>query len=115
MIRSPSRLSAGPLANGVPATPEPIGRRVMAALAKFNVLEYSGRAGGGYPHFGMKGDPAETWMGWTATPQSFQGQAQLGKTTGVSVQTYPALPADNPPAAIVQWLPDWTAGLDGGS
>jgi len=100
---------------GNPVEPEPIGLDVMTALAAYNVAEYGGAGGGGYPHFNMKGDPAGTWMGLTATPQTFQGQAQMGKTAGVSVQTYPALPNDQAPAAVVSWLPDWTTGLTEGS
>lgn len=101
----------GYAATGVPVSPESIGGEVLASLANYNRMEYSGQPGGGYPHFGMRGDPATTWMGLTASPQSFQGQAQMGKTTGVSVQEYPALPQDQAPAGVVAWLPDWTAGL----
>ncbi len=111
MRRRPSAAGVGYAANGVPVHPEPIGAGILASLANFNRLGYSGGPGGGYPHFGMKGDPSTTWSGLTATPQSFQGQAQMGKTTGVSVQTYPALPNDQAPAGVVSWLPDWTAGL----
>lgn len=112
-----SRLRAaasGPYANGVPELPEPIGRNGIARLATYNRMEYSGMGGGGLPHFGMKGEECQTFTGLAATPQSFQGQAQMGKTTGVSVQTYPALPSDTPPPSIVDWLPDWTAGLNEG-
>jgi hypothetical protein len=115
MGRVATALGFGSQATGVPAVPEPIGHADVAALAGYNVMEYSGGRGGGYPHFNMKGDPSGTWMGLTATPQRFQGQAQMGKTTGVSVQVYPALPSDNAPPAVVAWLPDWTAGLEGGS
>lgn len=99
------------MAVGVPVVPEPIGLEVMTALAAYNIAEYSGGPGGGLAHFGMKGDPSMTWSGLTASPQTFQGQAQMGKTTGVSVQEYPALPNDQAPKGIVSWLPDWTAGL----
>lgn len=106
----------GHLATGVPVTPEPIGAGMAHSLALFNVIELSGLGtGGGLAHFGMRGDPATTWEGWTATPQSLQGQIQMGKTRGVSVQDYPALPNDQAPAAVVSWLPDWTAGLAEGS
>jgi hypothetical protein len=104
-------VSFGSLATGVPASPEPVGLEAMTALASYNIAEYGGGPGGGYVHYGMKGDPALTWSGLTATPQIFQGQAQMGKTTGVSVQEYPALPNDQAPPGIVSWLPDWTAGL----
>jgi hypothetical protein len=101
----------GYLATGVPVEPESIGLANMKALATYNIAEYSGLPGGGYPHFGMRGDPSTTWMGLTASPQLFQGQAQMGKTPAVVVQEYPALPQDQAPPAIVSWLPDWTAGL----
>lgn len=115
-MRNPFRRnSAGPLANGVPLIPEPIGNNALARLAQYNRMEYSGGPGGGYPHFGMKGEECNTFTGWAAIPQALQGQIQMGKTTGVSVQDYPALPGDNPPPAIVSWLPDWTAGINEGN
>lgn len=113
-MRRLRRNPSGPLANGVPLEPEPIGNNVLAALAGYNRMEYGGGPGGGYPHFGMKGEASQTYSGWAAIPQALQGQIQLGKTTGVSVQDYPALPSENAPPAVVSWLPDWTAGLHGG-
>ena len=111
MARRRRGATVGGLAVGVPAEPEEIGLEMMTNLAGYNIAEYSGGPGGGLAHFGMKGDPATTWLGLTATPQIFQGQAQMGKTTGVSVQEYPALPQDQAPKGVVSWLPDWTAGL----
>lgn len=108
--------SFGQVATGVPVVPEPIGDAMITRLASLNIAEYSGLGGGGYPHFGMKGEACNTWLGLTASPQTFVGNAQMGKTTGVSVQEYPALPQDQAPAGLVSWLPDWTAGmLEGGS
>lgn len=88
--------------------PEPIGAADVAQLHNMTFGELDGGPLGGYVHYGMKGDPALTWSGLTASPQQFVGQAQMGKTSAIVVQAYPALPNAAPPAANRQWLQDWT-------
>lgn len=83
--------------------PEPIGAADAVALARATARELSGLGGGGTPHYGEKGTPGLSWAGWTASPQQFQGNIQMGKGVAV-VETYPALPADTAPAAIPGWL-----------
>jgi hypothetical protein len=88
--------------------PDPIG---AADVAQLHMLTYGPLVGGrlgGPPHFGMKGDPSMTFSGLVASPQQFIGQAQMGKTSAISVQAYPALPNSSPPPANRQWLQDWT-------
>lgn len=88
--------------------PEPIGAADAVQLHNLTFGELNGGRMGGIPHFGMKGDPAFTFSGLAASPQTFVGQAQMGKTSGVTVQQYPALPNASPPPANRQWLQDWT-------
>lgn len=83
--------------------PEPIGAANALALQRASARQVSGRPGGPVAHFGMRGDPALTWNGYTASPQQFQGNVQMGKATAV-VQEYPALPNDAAPTAIPGWL-----------
>lgn len=78
--------------------PEPIGRATVAGTTFYEEMDLSGRSG--YPHFNMTGDPALTYGGWVASPQQFQGQAQMGSTKDVIVQEYPALPAEQVPPAL---------------
>jgi hypothetical protein len=87
--------------------PEPVGRATAAKLALYGQGQLDGGALGGLPHFGMRGDPATTFAGYVSSPQLFQGAAQMGANTGVSVQEFPALPSEQSPAATVQWLQDW--------
>lgn len=84
--------------------PEPIGAADAVVLARAQVRELSGLGGGGTPHFGERGDPAGTWAGWTASPQIFQGNVQMGKAKDAVVETYPALPNDSAPAGIPSWI-----------
>lgn len=87
---------------------EPIGAADVAQLRTHTLDELSGGVMGGLPHFGMRGDPSTTFSGLVASPQQFVGQAQMGKTTGIAVQAYPALPSSSAPPANRQWLQDWT-------
>jgi hypothetical protein len=80
--------------------PEPIGEAGIERLATYNRMELSGQPGGGFPHFGMKGEANMTFTGLVASPQTFQGQAQMGATTGFTVQEYPALPSPDAPPAL---------------
>lgn len=89
--------------------PEPVGQATAAKLAQYEAGQLGGGPLGGYPHFGMKGDPAMTFSGYVADPQVFQGAAQLGASKNLSVQQYPALPNDQSPAALPTWLQDWDA------
>lgn len=84
--------------------PEPIGAADAVALARATARELSGAGGGGTPHYGARGDPQLSWSGWTASPQLFLGNAQMGKALDYVVETYPALPADTAPSAIPSWL-----------
>lgn len=80
--------------------PEPIGQAGIERLAAYNRMELSGMPGGGLPHFGMKGEANMTYTGLVASPQSFQGQAQMGSNANFTVQAFPALPNDFAPPAL---------------
>jgi hypothetical protein len=88
--------------------PEPVGAAGAAVLAGYSHGQLDGGPRGGFPHFGMKGSPATTFSGYVASPQKFQGAAQMGAAKNLSVQQYPALPAPQPPEALPVWLADWT-------
>lgn len=84
--------------------PEPIGAADAVALAQGQVRELSGLSGGGTPHFGESGTPACSWAGWTASPQQFIGNAQMGKAATAIVETYPALPNATAPVGVASWI-----------
>jgi hypothetical protein len=88
--------------------PDPIGSADVAQLRVLTFGPLQGGALGGPAHFGMKGDASTTFTGLVASPQQFVGQAQMGKTSAIVVQAYPALPNASPPPANRQWLQDWT-------
>jgi hypothetical protein len=88
--------------------PEPVGAAGAAVLAGYSHGQLDGGRRGGFPHYGMKGSPALTFSGYVASPQKFQGAAQIGASTNLSVQQYPALPSATPPEALPTWLQDWT-------
>lgn len=88
--------------------PEPIGEADAAQLQMLTAGVLDGSRLGGIAHFGMKGDPSMSFTGLVASPQLFVGQAQMGKTSAIVVQAYPALPNAAPPPANRQWLQDWT-------
>lgn len=88
--------------------PEPVGQAGAAVLAGYSHGQLDGGPRGGYPHYGMKGSPALSFTGYVASPQKFQGAAQLGASKNLSIQQYPALPAAQAPAALPPWLQDWT-------
>ena len=88
--------------------PEPVGLAGAAVLAGYSHGQLDGGLRGGYPHYGMKGSPALSFTGYVSSPQRFQGAAQIGASKNLSVQNYPALPASAPPAALPNWLQDWT-------
>lgn len=82
------------------------GSREAAALQRETTIAIN--LAPGTPHYGMKGSPYEgSYTGLVASPQIFQGAAQMGATTEVHVQEYPALPAGQPPPALPTWLTDW--------
>jgi hypothetical protein len=56
----------------------------------------------------LRGDPAVTYSGWIASPQSFRGAAQMGSTPTPPWAPPPALPAPDSPPAFVSWVNDWT-------
>jgi hypothetical protein len=86
--------------------PEPVGLAQARVLQLTTAAELNGQMG--TPHYGMKGSPYEgSFTGLVASPQEFQGQAQMGASRNLSVQEYPALPAEQPPAALPTWLQDW--------
>jgi hypothetical protein len=89
--------------------PEPVGQAGAAVLARYEAGQLSGGPMGGFPHFGMKGDPSLTFSGYVASPQKFQGAAQLGASKNVSIQQYPALPSATAPEALPTWLQDWSS------
>lgn len=83
------------------------GQAQAAALQASATAELDGQDG--FPHFGMRGDPALTFAGYVASPQIFQGGVQMGANTNPSVQEYPAFPNDTPPPALPAWIADWDA------
>jgi hypothetical protein len=89
--------------------PEPVGQAGAGVLYRYEAGQLGGGRMGGYPHYGMRGDPSLTFSGYVASPQEFQGAAQLGASTNLSVQAYPALPSATTPKALPTWLQDWTA------
>ena len=88
--------------------PDPIGTIDARALAQLTAGQLDGGRLGGFVHYGMAGSPSLSFTGPVASPQQFIGQAQMGKTSAVVVQAYPALPNAAPPPASRQWLQDWT-------
>jgi hypothetical protein len=94
--------------------PEPVGKAAQAFLRNYTLNQLSGHGPDGIPHYGMRGDAALTFSGWVASPQQFQGNAQMGASHNTSVQRYPALPADQAPNNLPQWLNDYEA-LQAGS
>jgi hypothetical protein len=88
--------------------PEPVGAAGAAVLEGYSHGQLDGGRLGGLPHFGMKGDPALSYSGWVASPQRFQGVAQMGASKNLSVQEYPALPSAVAPEALPAWLQDWS-------
>jgi hypothetical protein len=78
--------------------PEPVGKAGMTKLATYQQLMLSGRSTNA--HFGMRGDPSMSFMGLVASPQKFQGAAQMGANTGYTVQAWPALPSGHAPPAL---------------
>jgi hypothetical protein len=87
-----------------------IGAAEAASLESTTHRMLAGPAGGyGIAHWGAKGSPyeggANTML--AASPQRFQGQAQMGASYNVSVQRYAALPNDQSPAALPSWVQDW--------
>ena len=93
--------------------PEPVGKAQAAVLQGGTAAELGGRQG--TPHFGMKGDPAVSYTGLVSSPQSFQGNPQMGSSPRPTVQNYPALPSATAPEALPTWFSDWTdtAGMLG--
>lgn len=88
--------------------PEPVGKAGAVILETYSHGQLDGGRLDGLPHFGMKGDPALSFLGYVASPQQFRGAAQLGASTNLSVQEYPALPSATEPEALPTWLQDWT-------
>lgn len=88
--------------------PEPVGRAGAAVLERYSHGQLDGGRLDGLPHFGMKGEANMSYLGYVASPQQFRGAAQLGASTNLSVQQYPALPNAAEPEALPTWLEDWT-------
>ncbi|HEX3948073.1 MAG TPA: hypothetical protein VHW47_10220 [Acidimicrobiales bacterium] len=88
--------------------PEPVGAAGAAVLQGYSAGQLNGGRLSGTPHYGMKGDPSISYTGLVASPQRFQGAAQMGATPTVPVEAYPALPNATSPAALPTWLQDWT-------
>ena len=88
--------------------PEPVGRAGAAMLERYSHGQLDGGRFDGFPHYGMKGSPALSFTGYVASPQRFQGRAQIGASKNLSVQAYPALPSATAPAALPAWVQDWT-------
>ncbi len=84
--------------------PEPVGS-AMARVQGYYRAQQLG-PGNGIPVFGMRGDAATTWAGWTQSPQVFIGQAQMGSIPGAAVPVYPdtALPSASAPKGLPGWL-----------
>lgn len=79
---------------------EPVGKADVAALQGYERRDWGRAPGASFAHFGMKGDPATSFLGYVSSPQQFIGQAQMGAARRVSVQEYPALPSAVPPPAL---------------
>ncbi len=88
--------------------PEPVGKAGAARLERYSPGQLAGGRRAGLPHFGMKGSPTLSFTGYVASPQKFQGAAQIGASKNLSVQEYPALPSAVAPEALPGWLQDWT-------
>ncbi len=86
--------------------PEPVGKAGAAILQLETAAELGGRQG--LVHYGAKGNPATSFTGWAATPQTFRGAAQMGANSHAHVENYPALPSTTAPPALPTWLQDWT-------
>ena len=99
---------AGRRAVVVTYVPEPIGAANAEQLQRMTDGQLDGGRLGGLPHVFCKGEASVTYTGLVSSPQQFIGQAQMGKTPGVAVLEYPALPNASAPAAVQQWLEDWT-------
>jgi hypothetical protein len=84
--------------------PEPVGQAGAARLDTYRMLMLSGR--GTNAHFGMKGDPSVSFTGLVASPQKFQGAAQMGANASYTVQAYPALPSGTAPTALAGAITD---------
>lgn len=83
---------------------EPVGIATARVLSYYRAQQLG--PGNGRPHYGMRGDPALTWMGWTQSPQLFQGQAQIGavRAGGAPVDPAQAFPNAKAPPGLPGWL-----------
>lgn len=77
-----------------------------AVLATMDAAELGGQMG--TPHWGMTGSAETTCNAYIASPQQFQGAAQMGAAPNAAVQEYPALPNTEPPSGFPAWLHDWS-------
>jgi hypothetical protein len=84
--------------------PEPVGAAGAAVLERYAHGQLDGGPLGGLAHFGMTGEACNTWSGWTASPQTFQGQAQIGSVLNPPIIQEPALPGAQSPAALATWV-----------
>jgi hypothetical protein len=88
-----------------------IGAAEAARLEQDTHRMLEGPAGGyGVAHWGAKGNPFEGGgnTDLAASPQAFIGAAQMGASHNTSVQDYPALPGDQAPGALPNWVQDWS-------
>jgi hypothetical protein len=88
---------------------EPVGLATASKLQTYSAGQLDGSRLGGLPHVNMKGDAGVTFLGYVASPQNFQGNAQMGANRHPTVQEYPALPSDTQPADAPTWFRDWSS------
>lgn len=89
--------------------PEPVGAAGAAALQTYSAGELNGSRLGGLPHVNMKGEACVTYLGPIASPQKFQGNAQMGANRRAVVQQYPALPSATEPEQAATFFRDWSS------
>lgn len=88
---------------------EPVGLATASKLQTYSDGQLDGGPLGGTPHANMKGEASVTFLGYVASPQQFQGNAQMGANRHPTVQPSAALPSDSQPAAAPTWFRDWSS------
>ena len=89
--------------------PEPVGAAGAARLANYTQGVMNGSRIGGLPHVNMRGEDTVTFLGYVATPQVFQGNAQMGANRHPTVVEAPALPSATAPEQAPSWFRDWSS------
>ena len=85
--------------------PEPVGLDTAAVLELELRAELSGQMG--TVHWGEAGSAETTCAAWIASPQVFQGNAQMGATLHPQIPAEAALPNAQPPSQMATWLYEW--------